>query len=49
MLVERGVSADRLAYKGLAKTKPVQAGNSLTAHHQNKRIELILFKNRQSL
>lgn len=49
LLVERGVSADRLSYKGLAKTKPIQAGNSLTAHHQNKRIELILFKNRQSL
>lgn len=49
LLVERGVSADRLSYKGLAKTKPIQAGNSLTAQHQNKRIELILFKNRQSL
>jgi len=49
LLVERGVSSDRLSFKGLAKTKPIQAGNSLTAHHQNKRIELILYKDQQSL
>jgi len=49
LLVERGVPSDRLSFKGLAKTRPIQAGNSLTAHHYNKRIELILFKTQQSL
>jgi len=49
LLVERGIPSDRLSYKGLANTKPVQAGNSLTAHHQNKRIELALLKEEQSL
>lgn len=49
LLVDRNISADRLSYKGLAKTRPIQAGNSLTAHHQNKRVELVLFKEEQSL
>ncbi len=49
LLVEQGISADRLSFKGLANTQPIQAGNSLTAHHQNKRIELVLHKDHQNL
>jgi len=49
LLRERGISAERLSFKGLGKTKPIHAGKSLTAHYQNKRTEIVLFKDQRSI